>query len=94
MADTGTDTGRYYDDRSLYFEEISGAERGATDRLLPRHTYILSTADLIARMEEPPTPRASAAAAAAAAAGPAGTGGSANRSKEARKKCVQHGLIS
>lgn len=39
---------RYYDDRSLYFEEISGDERGATNRLLPRHTYILSTADLVA----------------------------------------------
>ena len=91
MTDTDTDTdtlstmlpGRYYDDRSMYFEEISGAARGATNRLLPLHTYILSTADLIARMVEPPTPGASSAA-----AGPPGTEGTANRRKQDGKKCV------
>ena len=36
---------QYYDDRSMYFEEISGSESGQSNRMLPRTTYILSTAD-------------------------------------------------
>ena len=76
---------RYYDDRSLYFEHLSGSERGATSRLLPRDTYILSTADLIAGTVDPPVPRASTAARFELP----GTKSTGNTIKQDRKKCVQ-----
>ena len=75
---------RYYDDRSLYFEHLSGSEHGATNRLLPRDTYILSTADLIAGNVEPPVSRASNAA----SYGLPETKHTGNAVKKANKKCV------
>ena len=72
----------------MYFEKLSASECGAVSggyRLLPRDTYILSTADLVAGNVEPPDPRAATAASLRLPETKDGR----KTSKKARKKCVQ-----